>query len=85
MAKKHKHAGHGVKHTHITHHHDGSHTIEHSMEDGSTHPGNGAAMNLDGVHDKLEANLGSPNPGEAVPAAAPPAPAAPMPPPPAAM
>lgn len=69
---KKKHAGHGVKSTHITHHHDGSHTMEHHMEDGSSHAA--GVTDLDGVHDKLEASMGQPNPGEAAPAA----PAAPM-------
>lgn len=79
--KKKAHAGHGVKHTHIEHHGDGSHTVKHLMEDGSEHPGSGAAADLDGVHDKLENALGTPNPGEgeamgaagAPPAGAPPA------------
>lgn len=69
--KKKKHAGHGVKHTSIEHHGDGSHTVKHIMEDGSEHPGSGAAADLDGVHDKLENAIGTPNPGEADAAAGP--------------
>jgi hypothetical protein len=68
--KKHKHAGHGIKSTHIEHHGDGSHTVKHMQEDGSEHPGSGAAADLDGVHDKLENALGTPNPGEGDPMAA---------------
>jgi len=35
MASKEKKAKHGIKHTHIEHHHDGSHTVKHTMHDGS--------------------------------------------------
>lgn len=72
MKEKH----HGIHHTHVEHHKDGSHTVKHVMEDGSEHPGSGAVSDLDGLHDKLEQNLGAPNPGEAA-AAAGPSPAAP--------
>lgn len=69
------HAGHGYKHTHIEHHHDGSHTIHHEHEDGKSHK-KYAVASLDHVHDGLQDNLGMPNPGEAE-ANAGPAPAAP--------
>ena len=62
MAEHKKHAGHGVKHTHIEHHHDGSHTVTHHHEDGSSK--SSAHGNLDGVHDKLQETLGQANPGE---------------------
>ena len=64
MAEKKKHAGHGYKHTHVTHHHDGSHTIKHEHEDGVSHKEH-AVSNIDGVHDSLQDHLGTPNPGEA--------------------
>ena len=63
-----KHAGHGYTHTHITHHHDGSHTIKHHHEDGVSHKEH-AVADLDGVHDSLQEHLGMPNPGEAEAAA----------------
>ena len=47
--------------TSIQHHPDGSHTVSHMMKDGSTHPGSGAAADLDGVHDKLQENVGDHN------------------------
>lgn len=62
--KKGKHAGHGYKHVHVRHHGDGSHTVKHEHEDGVSHKEH-AVPNLDGVHDSLQDNLGSPNPGEA--------------------
>jgi hypothetical protein len=58
MAKKHK-----ISHTHIEHHHDGSHTVTHHMDGGGTM--SSAHGDLDGVHDKLQESLGQPNPGEA--------------------
>jgi hypothetical protein len=63
--KKHKHAGHGFHSTHIEHHADGSHTIHHMHEAGAEHDVKHAVANLDGAHDSMEDNLGSPNPGEA--------------------
>jgi hypothetical protein len=62
MAKK-KHAGHGYKHTHITHHDDGSHTMHHEHEDGMSHK-DYAVASLDHAHDGLQDHLGMPNPGE---------------------
>jgi hypothetical protein len=73
MAEHKKHAGHGIKSTHIHHHHDGSHTVEQHHEDGTM--ASSAKGDLDQVHDHLENTIGSPNPGEAE-AAAGPAPAA---------
>lgn len=73
MAEHKKHAGHGIKSSHITHHHDGSHTMEQHHEDGSMT--SSAKGDLDQVHDHLENTIGTPNPGEAE-AAAGPAPAA---------
>lgn len=62
---EHAHAKkHHVKHTHIEHHKDGSHTVKHVMEDGSEHPASGAAANLDEVHDRLQDAIGEPNEGE---------------------
>jgi hypothetical protein len=82
MAKKHK-----FSHTNTEHHKDGSHTVHHIHEDGPVHDVKHAAMNLDGVHDSLQDNLGTPNPGEAAANAGPAAAGAPpaaMPPPAAA-
>jgi hypothetical protein len=73
MAEHKKHAGHGIKSSHITHHHDGSHTMEQHHEDGSMT--SSAKGDLDQVHDHLENTIGSPNEGEQMPAA-PAAPAA---------
>jgi len=64
MAEKRKHAGHGFKHTKVTHHKDRSHTVKHEHEDGVSHAEH-AVSNLDGVHDSLQDHLGAPNPGEA--------------------
>jgi hypothetical protein len=64
-AKKHKHAGHGFKSTHIESHNDGSHTVHHMHEDGPEHDVKHAAANLDAVHDSMQDHLGTPNPGEA--------------------
>jgi hypothetical protein len=61
---KKKHAGHGYKSTHITHHADGSHTVKHEHEDGASHQ-EYAKPDLDGVHDGLQDHMGVPNPGEA--------------------
>jgi len=61
--KKRPHAGHGVKETHIIHHHDGSHTMTQHHEDGRQM--SAAKADLDDVHDHLEDTVGSPNPGEA--------------------
>lgn len=63
--KKKKHAGHGYKKVHISHHHDGSATVHHEHEDGPEHDRTHAAADLDGVHDSLQDHLGTPNPGEA--------------------
>ena len=79
MAKK----KHPYKHSHISHHADGSATVKHEHEDGVSHSEH-AVENLDGVHDSLESHLGEPNEGEgetetaATPGAAPAA-AMPMP------
>lgn len=62
---KKKHAGHGFTHTHIEHYKDGSHTVHHVHEMGPEHDVKHAAGNLDGVHDSMEENMGTPNPGEA--------------------
>jgi hypothetical protein len=40
------------------HHPDGSHTVTHTHEDGSTHPNSGAAADLDGVHNKFQETFG---------------------------
>jgi hypothetical protein len=42
----------------IMHHPDGSHTVTHTHEDGSTHPNSGAAADLDGVHNKFQETFG---------------------------
>ena len=54
---------HGIKHTHIEHHNDGSHTIRHTMHTGpeTSH----TAPDLDALHDHLEEHMGEPNQGEA--------------------
>jgi len=59
---KKKHAGHGVKETHIVHHHDGSHTMTQHHDDGRVM--SAAKADLDDVHDHLEDTVGSPNEGE---------------------
>lgn len=74
--KKSKHK-HGIKHTHIEHHHDSSHTVKHIMEDGSEHEGSGAVADLPGLHDKLDQNLGSAAPAAPVAEAAAPPPSMP--------
>jgi hypothetical protein len=58
--KKHK-----FSHTHIEHHHDGSHTVHHIHKDGPAHDKKHAAADLDAVHDSMQDHLGEPNPGEA--------------------
>lgn len=63
--KKKKHAGHGIKHVHIQHHNDTSHTVHHQHEDGPDHDVKHAASNMDAVHDSMQDNMGTPNPGEA--------------------
>lgn len=67
--KKKKGPKHGMKHTHIEHHSDGSHTVKHSMHDGteqgSAHADDGAMMeHMDGM-------LESSAPAPAEPGAAP--------------
>lgn len=66
---------HSYAHTHIEHHDDGSHTVTHHHKDGKSHKTH-AVPSLDHVHDKLQDNLGSPNPGEAAADAGPMAPPA---------
>lgn len=61
--KKRPHAGHGYTDTHIRHHADGSHTMKHMHEDGTSHK-EYAVAGLDNVHDGLQDNLGQPNEGE---------------------
>ena len=61
---KKKHAGHGFKHTHVEHHHDGSATVHHQHEDGPEHDVKHAVGNLDEMHDSMQQHLGTPNPGE---------------------
>ena len=63
--------GHSFSHTHIEHHHDGSHTVHHVHESDSKKDVKHAVPDLDGAHDSMEEHLGAPNEGE--PAAAPPA------------
>ena len=63
--KKKKHAGHGFKRTSVEHHTDGSHTVHHQHEDGASSDVKHAAANMDAVHDSMQNNLGTPNPGEA--------------------
>lgn len=65
MSEKKKHAGHGFTHTHMEHHHDGSHTVHHVHEDGPHKDVKHAVANLDGAHDSMQDNMGTPNPGEA--------------------
>jgi hypothetical protein len=70
MAEEHKkkkraHAGHGIKHVHIQHHNDASHTVHHQHEDGKDHDVKHASPDMDSVHDSIQDNLGTPNPGEA--------------------
>jgi hypothetical protein len=63
--KKPPHAGHGFTDTHIKHHADGSHTVHHVHEMGPEHDVEHAVGDLDGAHDSMEDNLGTPNAGEA--------------------
>lgn len=44
-------------------------THEHHMESGQVKRDEGVAADLDGVHDQLEAHMGTPNEGEEQPAA----------------
>lgn len=74
--EKKPHAGHGFTHSHIEHHADGSHTVHHVHEHGAHKDVKHAVADLDGAHDSMQDNLGTPNPGEAE-ANAGPAPAAP--------
>jgi len=64
-----EHHGHKKHHafhrTTITHHPNGSHTVEHEHEEGAHKNVSYAVPDLDGVHDGLETNVGEPNPGEA--------------------
>jgi hypothetical protein len=74
MEKKSKAPKHGIRHTHIEHHGDGSHTVHHTMHNGpeqsSAHADDGAMM------EHMDGALGS-----AAPAAPPAEPGgAPMPP-----
>ena len=61
MAKK-KHT-----HTHIEHHHDGSHTMHRHFkhEDGKESKESSAHHTLDDLHDGIQQHMGTPNPGEA--------------------
>jgi hypothetical protein len=74
--------GHSFSHTHIEHHHDGSHTVHHVHESDAKKDVKHAVPDLDGAHDSMEEHLGMPNAGEETPqaSATPPqaAPAAPM-------
>lgn len=70
-ARKKKHS---VRHTHIEHHDDNTHTVKRTMDDGTEGPSSGLP-DLDAVHDNLEQHLGEPNVGEAEAAGAVPAPA----------
>ena len=60
--KKLPHAGHGYTRTVIEHHDDGSHTLEHTHEDGLHKKY--AVGDIDSMHDGLEDHLGEPNDGE---------------------
>lgn len=63
MAKKHEDKRkHGIHHTHIQSHPDGSHTVNMTGPAGEH---GGAAMDLDAVHDMLQKHMGAENPGEA--------------------
>ena len=73
----HKH--HKFSHTHIEHHHDGSHTVHHQHESDSKMDKKHAVADLDEVHDSMEQHLGMPNTGEATPAPGGPGGAASMP------
>lgn len=55
---------HHYTHTTIEHHDDGSHTMTHHHKDGKSHK-KYAVHSLDHAHDAMQANLGTPNPGEA--------------------
>jgi hypothetical protein len=62
-----KHAGHGYHKTEITHHTDGSHSVTHHVHPDHMHEMKDmsyAKGDLDGVHDGVQENLGTPNPGE---------------------
>ena len=52
-----------MKHTHIEHHADGSHTIRHTPMEGGEEVSY-SKPDLDGVHDGLEEHVGEPNEGE---------------------
>jgi hypothetical protein len=72
---KHGKAKHGMKHTHIEHHPNGSHTVRHTphadadgkMPDEVSY----AAKDMDELHDGMEQNLGEPSADEASAAPAP--------------
>lgn len=66
--KKKKHAGHGYHKTEIEHHADGSHTVRHHPHPDHAHEmptASYAASDLDSLHDGIQDNMGTPNPGEA--------------------
>ena len=60
-----KHAHHGFSHSHVEHFKDGSHVVHHVHSEGPHKDVKHAAKDLDEVHDSMEDNLGTPNPGEA--------------------
>lgn len=65
MAEERKKKGHKFHHTRIEHHKDDSHTIHHQHEEGPHKDVKHAVGDIDGLHDSIEENLGTPNEGEA--------------------
>jgi len=56
---------HPYSHTHIEHHHDGSHTVHHVHESDSSKDVKGAVADHDGLMDHMMDHTSEPNPGEA--------------------
>jgi hypothetical protein len=48
---------HGIAHTHIEHHHDGSHAITHHYVKPGIEPTKHGAPDLEGLHDHLEQHM----------------------------
>jgi hypothetical protein len=66
--KKIKHAKHGMTHTHIEHHADGSHSVRHEMHNGETQ--SSAHANDADMMEHMQGQLDSQAPAAAPPAAA---------------
>lgn len=49
---------HGISHTHIEHHHDGTHKITHHYIKHNVGPTEHGAEHMEALHDLLEENLG---------------------------